>query len=53
MREFDHSGLLLAEYQGKLFEKSYDLNCSAEIFLRSFIHSHLATQVDAKQSDKP
>ena len=22
MKEFDHTGLLLAEYQGKLFEKS-------------------------------
>ena len=22
MREFDHDGLLLAEYQGKIFEKS-------------------------------
>ena len=26
MKEFDHTGLLLAEYQGKLFEKSTDLN---------------------------
>ncbi len=36
MREFDHAGLLLAEYQGKLFEKSTDLNCSSPIFIRRF-----------------
>ena len=47
MREFDHNGLLLAEYQGKLFEKSYDLNCSTGIFLRRFLHSHLVAQLDA------
>ena len=26
MKEFDHTGLLLAEYQGKLFEKSTELH---------------------------
>ena len=39
MKEFDHTGLLLAEYQGKLFEKSTDLNCSSAVFLRRFLHS--------------
>ena len=32
MKEFDHTGLLLAEYQGKLFEKSTELNCSSAVF---------------------
>ena len=46
MREFDHNGLLLAEYQGKLFEKSSDLNCSTAIFLRRFLHSKLLDSLD-------
>ena len=46
MREFDHNGLLLAEYQGKLFEKSCDLNCSTGIFLRRFLHSDLLNSLD-------
>ncbi len=37
MREFDHNGLLLAEYQGKLFEKSCDLNCSTAIFFKKIL----------------
>ena len=39
MREFDHNGLLLAEYQGKLFERSTTLGCSTGIFMRRFLHS--------------
>ena len=39
MREFDHTGLLLAEFQGKLFEKSTELCCSSAVFLRRFFHS--------------
>lgn len=50
MKEFDHTGLLLAEYQGKLFEKSYELNCSTGIFLRRFLHSHLVAKLDANNS---
>lgn len=46
MRKFDHNGLLLAEYQGKLFEKSTDLNCSTGIFLRRFLHSKLLDSLD-------
>ena len=41
MRKFDHNGLLIAEYQGKLFEKSTGLNCSSGIFIRRFLHSDL------------
>ena len=41
MRKFDHDGLLLAEYQGKLFEKSNELKCSTGIFMRRFLHSDL------------
>lgn len=41
MKEFDHEGLILAEFQGKLFEKSYELNCSSPIFLDdSFIQNY-------------
>ena len=46
MRKFDHNGLLLAEYQGKLFEKSTELNCSTGIFMRRFLHSHLLKKLD-------
>lgn len=46
MREFDHDGLLLAEYQGKLFEKSVELNCSTAIYLRRFLHSDLLKKLD-------
>ena len=47
MREFDHNGLLLAEYQGKLFEKSSELNCSTGIFIRRFLNSDLLKKLDA------
>ncbi len=46
MREFDHNGLLLAEYQGKLFEISVKLNCSTGIFMRRFLHSELLKKID-------
>lgn len=47
MKEFDHNGLLLAEYQGKLFERSADLECSTGIFIRRFLHSDLLKELDA------
>lgn len=50
MRKFDHNGLLLAEYQGKLFEKSSKLNCSTGIFMRRFLHSNLLNELDANNS---
>lgn len=46
MREFDHNGLLLAEFQGKLFEKSEELECSSPIFIRRFLHSDLLKNLD-------
>jgi len=46
MREFDHNGLLLAEYQGKLFEKSTGLDCSSAVFIRRFLHSDLLNKLD-------
>ncbi len=46
MKKFDHNGLLLAEYQGKLFEKSSELNCSTGIFMRRFLHSNLLKKLD-------
>ena len=47
MRKFDHNGLLLAEYQGKLFEKSTELNCSSAVFLRRFLHSDFVKRLDS------
>ena len=46
MKEFDHEGLLLAEYQGKLFEKSTELKCSTPVFLRRFLHSDFLKKMD-------
>ena len=46
MREFDHNGLIMAEYQGKLFEKSEELACSSPVFLRRFLHSNLLRDLD-------
>ena len=51
MREFDHNGLLLAEYQGKLFEKSADLNCSSPVFIRRFLHSDLLKVLDENNTN--
>lgn len=50
MKEFDHEGLILAEFQGKLFEKSYELNCSSPIFFRRFLHSELLKKLDKNRS---
>ncbi len=47
MRKFDHNGLLLAEFQGKIFEKSEEMNCSSPIFLRRFLHSNLLRDLDS------
>ena len=46
MKTFDHDGLLLAEYQGKIFEKSTELRCSTPVFLRRFLHSDLLKKMD-------
>ncbi len=46
MKKFDHDGLLITEYQGKLFEKSVELNCSSPIFMRRFLHSNLLEKLD-------
>lgn len=50
MKEFDHNGLMLAEYQGKLFEKSVELDCSSSIFIRRFLHSELLNDLDNNKS---
>lgn len=50
MKEFDHNGLLLAEFQGKLFEKSHELSCSTGVFFRRFLHSNLLDKLDENQS---
>ena len=46
MKSFDHDGLILAEYQGKIFEKSTDLKCSTAVFLRRFLHSDYLKKMD-------
>ncbi len=46
MRKFDHDGLLLAEFQGKLFERSSEFGFSTGIFIRRFLHSDLLKILD-------
>lgn len=46
MKDFDHDGLLLAEFQGKLFERSTDLDCSSSIFIRRFLYSDYLKKLD-------
>ena len=46
MKNFDHNGLLLCEFQGKIFEKSAELDCSSSVFLRRFLHSNLSKALD-------
>ena len=46
MREFDHNGLLKAEYLGNLFELSEELTCSSPVFMRRFIHSDVLKSLD-------
>ena len=50
MREFDYEGMILAKYQGMLFEKSVELNCSTPIFMRRFLHSDLLRTLDENLS---
>ena len=50
MRQFDHNGLMLAEYQGKLFEQSNELDCSTAVFIRRFLHSDLLSKLDSNNS---
>lgn len=49
MKAFDHKGLLLAEHQGKLFEKSVELDCSTAVFLRRFFHSDYLKKLDQNE----
>ena len=47
MREFDDGGAWLADYQGKLFEKSRErFSCSSRIFMRRFLHSDILKILD-------
>lgn len=46
MKPFDHDGLLLAEYQGKLFMKSFETDCSSPVFIRRFRYSSLLKTLD-------
>lgn len=47
MRSIDRDGKLLCGIQGQLFEQSVDkLNMSSKIFVRRFMNSNVATQLD-------
>ena len=46
MRKFDHDGLLLAEFQAKIFERSVDLDYSTPVFIRRFLHSDVLKRID-------
>lgn len=50
MKKLDYNGLLLCEYQAKLFEKSLELDCSTPIFMRRFMKSSLARELDKNES---
>lgn len=50
MKELDYRGLELCEFQAKLFEASYDLNCSSKIFLRRFYYSNLLKSMDSENA---
>ena len=50
MRKFDHNGMILAEYQGKLFEKSTEFEFSTAVFLRRFLHSDLVKKIDTNDA---
>ena len=41
MKKFDYEGMILAKFQGKLFEKSVELNYSTPAFMYRFLHSDL------------
>lgn len=49
MRQFDHNGLLLATFQGKLFEESVKKkHYSSPMFLSYFQNSKVAKELDIK-----
>ena len=50
MKNLDHNGLLLCEYQAKIFEKSVDLPYSSPIFIRRFRYSNLLRTLDKNES---
>ena len=51
MKQLDSNGLRLCEYQGKLFEHSFDyFKCSSAIFLRRFYYSNLLKKLDKNNS---
>ena len=48
MRKFDSRGLELAQFQGKIFEKSINrYECSSLVFLRRFKNSYYALNLDS------
>lgn len=47
MRKIDDTGLMLAKFQGDLFEKSTEyLNCSSVYFVKKFMNSKLVKSID-------
>ena len=52
MKTFDHDGLLLAEFQAKIFEKSVDLDYSTPVFIRRYLHSNVLKKLDENNPQK-
>lgn len=50
MKKFDYEGMILAKFQGKLFEKSVELNYSTPAFMYRFLHSDLLRTLDENHS---
>lgn len=48
MKEIDSDGLLLAKLQAETFSSSLKLNCSSEVFIRRFMNSKIAYELDLK-----
>lgn len=47
MKEINKDGLLLCEIQAELFKESnFKLNCSSEVFIRRFMNSKIAIELD-------
>lgn len=47
MKKIDDTGLLLAKFQGDLFEKSVEyLNCSSKYFVKKYMNSDIVKHID-------
>lgn len=49
MKKIDNNGLILCDLQSELFQKSLELDCSSEIFIRRFMNSNIVKHFDSCQ----